>query len=125
MQVGDLITVFAPISDHVVIMHVFVYLVCILLALSFAYSFTIWTEQACWQLIPVLATFILCWIYFALLSLCDTLKSPFASGHADDSSDRLNPEAIALNTDLELFYVMRQGFSAHPFIDSPIKAEQE
>ena len=109
-DVMDLIHVLRPLAEYSFVMHLFVYLVCTLLALSFAFSFTVWSDTACWQPIPVFSTFIVCWIYFALINICDTLKFPFLTA-GDTTSDRLNPEAVICAVDLELFRVMRQGFT--------------
>ena len=81
-----------------------------LIATAFAYDF--WVDNECWQPIAVLATFVVSWVYFALIQLCDSISHPFAYSTANlkADADKLNPEILLLNVEANLFDVMRSGF---------------
>jgi len=106
---GDLkerATLFYPVLMYNFLMHVFVYGMVFLVAISFAYDF--WVESDCWQMISVTATFFLCWTYFAILRLTESLNMPFDVNNS--TSDLLNPEAVLLETEANIFAVLRSGF---------------
>ena len=62
----------------------------------------------CRQIISVTDTFFLCWTYFAILRLTESLNMPFDVNNS--ASDLLNPEAVLLETEANIFAVMRSGF---------------
>ena len=106
---GDLqerATLFYPVMMYNFLMHLFVYGMVLLVAVAFAYDF--WVESHCSQFISICATFLLCWTYFAILKLTESLNMPFDVN--DSTSDLLNPEALLLETEANIYSVLRSGF---------------